>query len=42
MKKPLNSMANITERIVLYVHYLIESVDFLLNSHLAETLSGKN
>jgi len=24
MKKPLNSMANITERIVLYVHYLIE------------------
>jgi len=24
MKKPLNSMANIAERIVLYVHYLIE------------------
>ena len=23
MKKPLNSMANIAERIVLYVHYLI-------------------
>ena len=28
MKKPLNSMANIAERIVLYVHYLIESVSY--------------
>lgn len=42
MKKPLNSMANISERIVLYVHYLIEYVDFLLISHLAKTLNGKN
>ncbi len=32
MKKPLNSIANIGERNVLGVHYLIEKVYFLTKS----------